>query len=81
MMTALAVVWPPEQGNPPLGESFSHQVRRIEELLELRLLQGFADVPEPDLSALRHLLRVLDQLVGDVRANWGEYRTWSEVLD
>lgn len=80
MMTALAVVWPTEQGNPPSGENFPDQARRIEELLELRVLRGFADVPEPDLIALRHLLRVLDQLVGDVRANWDEYQTWSEIL-
>ncbi len=81
MMTALAVVWPPEQGNPPSGENFSDQVQRIEELLELGVLQGFANVPEHDLTVLRQLLRVLDQLVADVRANWGEYQTWSEILD
>ena len=81
MMTALAVVWPPEQGAPPSGESFRDQVRRIEELLELGVLRGFADLPERDLSVLMRLLRVLDQLVGDVRSNWDEYQPWSEILE
>ena len=81
MMTALAVAWPPQQGNPPSGENFPDQVRRVEELLELGVLQGFAEMPEPDLRVLRQLLGVLDQLVQEVRVNWNDYRTWSDVLD
>ena len=81
MMTAFAVVWPAQQGGPPSGENFRDQVRRFDELLELGVLRGFAEMPEHDLSELRLLLKVLDQLVGDVRANWGEYQTWSEIPD
>ena len=81
MTTAFAIVWPNRQGAPPSGENFRDQVRRFEELLELGVLRGFAEMPEHDLNELRLLLRVLDQLVAEVRANWSGYQTWSEVLD
>ena len=81
MMTAYAVVWPPRQGDPPAGANFRDQADRLEELLELRLLQGFADVPQSDLLVLRQLLGLLSQLVEEIRENWDELQTFSEVLE
>ena len=81
MMTAYAVVWPPRQGDPSSGADFRDQADRLEELLELRFLQGFADVPQNDLLFLRQLLGVLSQLVGEIRGNWDELRTLSEILE
>ena len=81
MMTAYAVVWPPRQGHPLSGADFRDQADRLEELLELRFLQGFADVPQNDLLFLRQLLGVLSQLVGEIRGNWDELRTLSEILE
>ena len=81
MTIALAVVWPPKQGGPPSAEHFRDQVRRVEELLELGVLPGFAEMPERDLRDLRQLLGVLDRLVEEVLGTWNEYRTWSDILE
>ena len=81
MMTAYAVVWSSRQGAHPSGADFRAQADRLEELLELRFLQGFADAPQNDLLVLRQLLDVLSQLVEEIRENWDELRTLSDVLD
>ena len=78
MMTAYAVVWPHRQGDPASGADFRDQADRLEELLELRFLQGFADVPQNDLLVLRQLLALLSQLVEEIR---DELQTLSEILD
>ena len=81
MMTAYAVVWPARQGDPASGASFRAQADRLGELLELRLLQGFADVSQNDLLVLTQLLGVLSQLVEEIRGNWDELRTLSDIYE
>ncbi len=81
MMVALAVVWPPQQGDPPAGEHFRVQAGRLDEILESRFLRGFADVPEEDLLALRHHLGMLTQIVERIREDWDDVRTLSDFID
>ncbi len=80
-VVAKAIVWPPYQSGPPAGEHFHIQVARLDEILESRLLSDVADLPRNDLLFLRLLLRLLDRRVGEIRENWDELRSLSDLFE
>ena len=80
MVTAYAVVWLLGKAILQLAQRFGPKSIDLKSF-ELRLLQGFADVPQSDLLVLRQLLGLLIQLVEEIRRNWDELQTFSDVLD
>lgn len=80
-VVAKAIAWPPYQTGPPSGAHFHSQVARLDEILEARLLSDVANLSRNDLLFLRLLLKLLDRRVAEVRENWDEYRSLSDLFE